>query len=337
MLEYIRGATPFLNASCHTLAEDETCSIVRISDIGGEGMMTFYKVLPGICVLYNDFHMSSCESNFHPGFDMLCIDHCREGRLEQEVEDGGYTYFEAGELKVDRRIRHTGHMRMPTKHFHGVSVVFDMKEASKSLPEAMAGFPVDLYHIQQKYCDDKHPFVIRGVPEIKHIFSELYTIPLKIREYYLRVKILELLLFLDALEFSDENRESRPYFYKAQVEKVNAVHKLLIQDIENRYTLNELSKRFDIPLTTLKTCFRSVYGNSIFAYMRSYRMNHAANLLREHKELSIATIAGMVGYDSPGKFSSAFKEVIGSTPSFYRKHSVHMENLWPDGEDIKQK
>ena len=314
---------------------ETNCRVARISDITGDRMMTFYEVLPGVSVIYNDFHMSSCESNFRPDCDMLCIDHCREGRIEQEMEKGAYTYFKAGDLKVDRRVHHTGHMEMPTKHFHGISIVFDMKQAAKSLPEAMAGFPVDLYSIQQKYCDDKHPFVIPDDPSIEHIFSELYTIPLKIKNYYLRVKIFELLLFLDALELSSAHKEERPYFYKAHVEKVKAIHKLLMENVAEHYTLDDLAKRFDIPLTTMKSCFKSIYGNSIFAYMRIYRMNSAANLLREQKDLSIAQIAGMVGYDSPGKFSSAFKDVIGDAPLAYRKFPVHTENLWPVGEDKK--
>lgn len=66
-------------------------------------------------------------------------------------------------------------------------------------------------------------------------------------------------------------------------------------------------------------------------------MNYAANLLREQNDLSIAQIAGMVGYDSPGKFSSAFKAVMGSTPLSYRKFPVYAVNLWPGGEDKTSK
>ena len=134
---------------------------------------------------------------------------------------------------------------------------------------------------------------------------------------------------------SPDNKEERPYFYKTQVEKIKAMHKLLTENITAHYTLDELAKRFDIPLTTMKSCFKSIYGNPIFTYMRIYRMNSAANLLREQKDLSIAQIAGMVGYDSPGKFSSAFKAVIGDTPLAYRKFPDHTADLWPVGEDEK--
>ena len=54
----------------------------------------------------------------------------------------------------------------------------------------------------------------RQEPGIEHIFSELYLVPQQIKGDYYKVKALELLLYLDALQFSD-SKEDRPYFYKA--------------------------------------------------------------------------------------------------------------------------
>lgn len=318
-----------------TVFADEDSRILRISDATGEGLMTFYQVMPGVSVIFSDFHMSSFVSDFKPNYDMLCIDHCREGRIEHEVGKGAYTYFQAGDLKIDNRVHHVGRVEMPTKHFHGVSIVFDLKVAPESLRTCMAGFPVDLYALQKKFCDDAHPFVIPGEASIAHIFSEFYAVPMQIREYYLKVKVLELLLFLDALELSTKNRDARPYFYKTQVEKIKAIHQLLTSNLSEHYTLESLSKRFDIPLTAMKSCFKSVYGDSVFSYMRGFRMHHAAHLLREQRDMSIAEIAGIVGYDSPGKFSTAFKSIMGTTPLAYRKSPVHSVNLWLSGEETK--
>jgi AraC-type DNA-binding domain-containing proteins len=72
----------------------------------------------------------------------------------------------------------------------------------------------------------------------------------------------------------------------------------------------------------MKTCFKGVYGTSIFAYMRAYRMNRAAVLLRTGRQESVAEVAGRVGYDSPSKFAVAFKEVMGKSPLEYRNSFV---------------
>ena len=45
-------------------------------------------------------------------------------------------------------------------------------------------------------------------------------------------------------------------------------------------------------------------------------MNVAANLLMEDSKVEIQEM----GYENPGKFSSAFKSVMGVTPAKYRKH-----------------
>lgn len=143
-------------------------------------------------------------------------------------------------------------------------------------------------------------------PPIEHIFSELYAVPEKIKRPYFKIKILELLLYLDALELP-EKAEERPYFYKTQVEKTKAIQQFLIQHMDENVTQEELSKRFDIPMTTMKNCFKSVFGATIGGWLLQYRMNQAAVLLKTQRNMSVAEIAGRVGYDSPSKFAIAFR------------------------------
>ena len=198
---------------------------------------------------------------------------------------------------------------------------FQMETAAKEIPAYMKGFSVDLYELQNKYCSDRTPYVIPGEPAIEHIFSELYNVPVKIKKDYFKIKVLELLLYLDALELSGHTEE-RPYFYKGQIEKIKAIQALLTQDLTKNYTLEELSAQFDIALTPMKNCFKSVYGSPIFTYLRNHRMNYAASLLKSDKSLKVAEIAGLVGYDSPSKFTSAFHQTMGKTPLEYRKSII---------------
>ena len=64
--------------------------------------------------------------------------------------------------------------------------------------------------------------------------------------------------------------------------------------------------------------FKQIYGNSLAAHMKEHRMEKAASLLRE-TELSVAEIAGQVGYESQSKFTAAFKEQFGQLPKEYRR------------------
>lgn len=300
------------------VVRENGCTVFQFKNESGEGSITMYEVFPGVTLSYNDFHMRYFESEFVPNREVFCIDHCREGRLEYEAANNAYSYVEAGDLKLDRRMTHKGHFSMPLSHYHGAMVSFDMQTAIEALPDQVRDFPVDLRRLQQKYCTDLYPMVLHGLESIEHIFSELYAVPEKIKRPYFKIKILELLLYLEALEIPRQAGE-RPYFYKTQVEKIKAIQEFLMQHMEQSFTQEELSRRFDMPQTTMKRCFKSVFGSSIGAWLLEYRMNQAAVLLRMHKEVNVAEIAGRVGYDSPSKFAMAFKKVMGMPPAEYRR------------------
>lgn len=295
--------------------------VFRLDNESGEGMMTVYDVFPGVFLMYNDFHMTQCISEFQSEANLFCIDYCREGRIEQEVTDGMYCYLEAGDLRIDKRDYHTGNFSFPLCHYHGISVVFQMDVAVKEVSNVIRNFSVDLQELQNKYCNNLKPYVIPQAHVIDHLFSELYRVPLKIKKDYFTIKILELLLYLDALELT-KYAEERPYFYKGQIEKIKSIQALLTQDLTKHYTTKYLSNEFDISLTSLKNCFKSVYGKPLFTCMRFYRMNYAAALLKADKNLKISEIAGCIGYDSPSKFSAAFKKTMGMTPLEYRKSFI---------------
>lgn len=302
------------------LAKSDGCSVYQFSNKTGEGTITIYEIFPGVTLAYNDFHMQYYNSEFKPERHMLCIDHCREGRLEYPAAHNAFSYVEAGDLKLDRRLTHTGKFEMPLSHYHGAMVALDMDIAGKNLPLEVKDFPVDILALQKKFCNDIYPMVIHGNQSIEHIFSELYAVPEKIKRPYFKIKILELLLYLDALELPNKPSE-KPYFYKTQVEKTKAIGAFITQHMEENFTQEMLSERFELPLTTMKQCFKSVFGATIGNYLMEYRMNQAAVLLKTNRNMSVAEIAGRVGYDSPSKFAIAFRKLMGMSPVEYRNRT----------------
>lgn len=313
--EMLRHIDP--GANVQTVVETEECKILKAQDNSGEGIMTMYQVFDGVYLMYNDFHMKECMSQFQTVETLLCIDHCREGRMEHMNEKGAF-YMEAGDLRVDRRVHHEGHVRFPLCHYHGITIGFQSGIAEKAIKKAMPEFEVDFKGLAEKFCNEEKPFVIHKEPAVEHIFSELYQVPAKVKKEYFKIKVMELLIYLDALELSD-HKEERPYFFVGQIEKVKAIHELMTSDLTKSYTLEELSKRFDIALTSMKNCFKSVYGSPVNTYMRNYKMNYAASLLLSNREMKVADIALLVGYDSPSKFSAAFHKTMKMTPLEYRK------------------
>lgn len=237
--------------------------------------------------------------------------------MEYLAAENAYAYVGAGDIKMDRRLTHTGRFIFPSSHYHGLTIAFDIEIAASALSKEVKDFPIDLTALQQKYCPGRYPHVIREMGAAEHIFGELYQVPEKIRIPYFKIKIMELLLYLDALELPKEQKE-RPYYYKTQIEKVKAIQAFLAEHMAENYTQEQLSSRFEIPLTGMKNCFKSVYGTSIGAWLTDYRMNRAAEFLRADREQSVAEIAGLVGYDSASKFAIAFRKIMGMSPLEYR-------------------
>lgn len=176
---------------------------------------------------------------------------------------------------------------------------------------------VDLAALADKFCGMDGICILRKHPSIEHIFSERYNVPEKIRMDYFRIKVMELLVFLRALELS-EQKDDRPYFYSSQTEKIKAIHKLLTENPTENHTTEELAKRFELSTAALKVGFKGVYGSPIHTYIRTHRMNLAADMLVRERKKRIIEIASAVGYDNPSKFAAAFKDIFEMTPGEYR-------------------
>ena len=299
------------------ICSDENCSVFKLKETSGEGLMTMYPVFPGCCIIYNDFHLERCHSCFTPQNQLFCIDHCREGRIEWEARPKRYTYVSAGDMQVDCRENHNNDFFFPLSHYHGLTISIDLSFTENGILKLMEDFSVDLNKLKEKFCPGNSCFIMRASPRIDRIFSELYDLPEKIRRPYFKIKLMELLLFLDTLEVHSVNEE-RSYFYKSQVDKIKEMVALQTRDLSHWYTLDELSKKFSFPLTSMKQCFKGIYGCGMAEYMKTYRMNAAAELLCSGNS-PIIEIANSLGYENPGKFSAAFRSEMGMTPSAYRK------------------
>lgn len=292
-------------------------TVLRIEGDDGFGEMRFTEVLPGITVSFNDFHMERCVSSFSTDSDVLCIDWCREGRIEQPMPGGSYAYASSGDLKVDDRACHTGEFVFPTRRYRGVTISFDLSFAPASIGRALPGFAVDLFEVKRRFCQGGRPFLLHASKQASHIASELYLAPAKVRKAYCQVKSLELLLFLDSID-PGMHSEGMEYYPRSKVVRVKKAHDLMVSNLSESVTVERAAKDAGMSLTAFKQCFKGVYGSSPAAYVRTVRMELAAKLLRE-TDRKVAEIGALVGYGSPSKFSVAFKDSSGVTPSEYRR------------------
>ena len=273
--------------AAQTIIQGKNCSVYKMENETGEGVITRYPVFPGIELLYDDIHMSCGVAHREdPRADLLEINHCRLGRFECEFSDGSAVYLGEGDLAVNVMTNRTRETWFPLSHYHGITIAVDIPVADRVLrqvSEALGeGLYCDLFAMRDRLCACDSCFIMRATESIQHIFSELYHAPEDLRAGYFKLKVMELFLFLGSPEITAHGEE-RPYVDRAQVEQIKSVRQYLVEHLDRRITLQMLSQTFSFPLTSMKKCFKEVYGTTINAYLQAYRMHTAAGLLRETK------------------------------------------------------
>lgn len=296
---------------------EERSRMLSFGNESGFGDMHLVEVLPGVSVSFNDFRMGGYLSTFSTASDVLCVDWCRDGRIEQPMPDGSYAYVSAGDLKVDDRTRHSGSFVFPTSRYRGITISFDLACAPASIRRALPGFSVDLRELKLRFCRDGRPFIVRDCARMRHIAEELYESPAHARMAYCQIKALETLLLLDSIDPGLEGADVA-YYPRSRVARVKEVRELMVSDLSSCMTVEEAARRAGMSLTSFKECFKGVYGTSPAAYVRGVKMGQAAKMLAE-TGLPVAEIGALVGYDSPSKFSVAFRSAMGAAPSEYRR------------------
>ncbi|MGX8701169.1 helix-turn-helix transcriptional regulator [Caproiciproducens sp.] len=305
-----------------TVEEDESalrsdCRIYHLSNETGAGQIAAYQVLDGIELFYNDMHMAYCSQNQAFAKNVIEINHCRVGRYECCFGENSLCYAAAGDLSISAAMKKKSFSSFPLNHYHGITIVISIDEIPPEVRRLMELLSIDLNHIQKYICEANRCCLMRASPSIEHIFSELYHVREHRKPGYMKIKIMELLLFFSDLDKAEEVHQT-DYYNQDQVRRIKEITAYMTSDFSKHYTIEQLARTFEISMTALKECFRGVYGTSIYAYLRTYRLQTAQKLLMETK-LPVAEIAHKVGYENPNKFSAAFKGLYGSTPTEFRK------------------
>lgn len=311
-----------MNKSLFDLSPEQTASTamprtVVFSNETGSGSMTIYPLFSGAELYYNDMHLVSFDEAPAPARNVIEINHCRLGRYECSFGENSCCYLAAGDFAVCAATRKKSSSCFPLRHYHGITILLDLDAITPEMRSQMEWYDVDLNAIRQYICTENRCCILRSAPVVAHIFPELYTAHAVPETGYLRLKVLELLHVLSRLKSRDDVQQT-DYFNQHQVECARRVAELLTQKPTVHQTIEQLAQEVGLSSTALKTCFKGVYGSSVYAYQKEYRLQLAQELLTE-TDSTIAEIAHQIGYENPNKFSSAFRQSLGMTPTQYRK------------------
>ena len=294
-------------------------NILHEENESGEGIMKRFEISPGIQITYNDLNMDSCFRPLRYEKNFLQINHCLEGCYECELDGGAISFLGEGDLCVDYISKDKQVFlgsRIPLKKYRGITVLLEMETAQRTLDSGFQQANINLEQIKDSLCSDGRCLIIKSKHEIDHIFSELYSVDERIQIPYFWIKVIELLLFLSLL---DGNSVRPPQQFSADISKrTQEVYQYIIENPFMKETIPDLAYMFGVAESSLKRCFKSIAGASIGAFIKTKRMEVAAEMLISESTLSIGEVGSAAGYENQSKFSAAFKSVLGITPQAYR-------------------
>ena len=114
--------------------------------------------------------------------------------------------------------------------------------------------------------------------------------------------MLEVLIYLGNMK---SGRKELTQYFSQQTELIKEIRQQLTEHLEQRFTIEELSKQYLINTSTLKEVFKAVYGLPIATYMKEYRAHQAMKLLRETDatiaDIAVALNAGQIKTGAPSR------------------------------------
>jgi AraC family transcriptional regulator, alkane utilization regulator len=111
---------------------------------------------------------------------------------------------------------------------------------------------------------------------------------------------------------------ARGWFAALNEPIVGRTLQLIHGDPAQRWTVGELARAAGTSRSVLFERFSAIVGQSPIQYLASWRMQLAAERLRNTHD-SLAAVAAEVGYESEASFNRAFKRITGLAPGRWRE------------------
>lgn len=208
---------------------------------------------------------------------------------------------------------------MPGCNLRYTAISLSLQTLTEHLPpevseQLSAGMCLDLSANARLRVDNKMPSSLNGLQ------AQLQACPMKglARQLFLSGKALEIVAHsLDAMTASPQQARAVPLrIGSSDLERLHRVKEMLETRMDCPPSLEELSLRVGMNTRKLTMGFRRVFGESIYGYLQTLRLETAYRLL-SGGEMSVSTVAYQIGY-TPAHLSVAFKKRYGFTPKNLR-------------------
>lgn len=195
-----------------------------------------------------------------------------------------------------------------------ISIVISIKKFHSLFSEeaGLISF-LDIENREKQYYKDAP-----ATPGMMIVLNQLesYSVTNTIRNLYYKAKAYELLsLYFNKAAGPDV--EQCPFLNDEEnVLKIRKAKDIVIANMAEPPSLQELSREIGLSLKKLKEGFKQIYGDSVFSFLFDYKMEYARKLL-DTGEYNVNEVGLKVGYSTSSHFIAAFRKKFGTTPKKY--------------------
>lgn len=245
---------------------------------------------------------------------------CQSGHLLVELAKNRLLAVEEQEILL---ISDPAQLRsfQTTGNLSGILVSVEIQTAREYfLPACSAvGLEVDVQRIQEKMKAQEGCMVLSDRPWTQVLFEHLERLSEEAKGRYVIFKVVELLylLCMKSANLKEDIASSTGGYIARSITDARAY---MENHLAEKLTISDLSDRFSISPTSLKSGFRRMYGTTLHHWLVEQRMKRARELLQS-TDMTIQQIAQMVGYDGVSQFNVTFKRHYGVTPGQFAKMS----------------
>lgn len=258
---------------------------------------------------------------------------CCKGTLLLEWSDHRQVCLHAQEILLLSTQNPPCHIQS-TLPLEGIMLCVDTAQLQQSLQAVFSHIENKSLHMQQiqEYMQKQNGCtIIRHTAWSNAVFSTLYELPQTEWAHYCIWKVIELLYLLCTNHKLFTQKTNKTMSNSRFAPTISAIYAYMETHMDEKLTIASLSHQFCLSPTTLKNCFRHMYGRSVHNCLQHMRIAKAAKLLSS-STMTVLQIAQSVGYEGVSQFNAVFKKTYGLTPTQYRKMSISVDSC-PNPQD----
>ena len=139
-------------------------------------------------------------------------------------------------------------------------------------------------------------------------------------------KLSRIVLFLQLLNLlcDAEKKPLTDFIYPKQTgllagERLQVVFDYVLHNFQQEIKLNSIADLVHMTPNAFCRFFKQRTNKTLFQFLIELRIEHASQLLKQHKDLSIAEISELSGFNSISNFNRKFMDIKSIKPSHYAK------------------